>query len=100
MRLVRHRSRDTTHPDEAECLARHLRAHHVGGAPTRPGAVANVSLAFTCSSRNGQQQGHSQVRGAVGQDLRRVGHDDAGIPGGSHIDVVEPDPKVAEDPTL
>ena len=42
-----------------------------------------------------QQQGHGEIRRAVGQDLGRVGNGDGKFLRGGDIDVIEADPEVA-----
>src|SRR5204862_5332893 len=43
---LRHGLADTAQPDEAERLAAHTRAQHVGRPPPRPGTVADEPVAF------------------------------------------------------
>ncbi len=95
---LRHRAGDPAHPDQAQRLARHLRAEHVGGSPAGPLAAAQVALALAGPPRRHQQQRDGEVGGGVGQDVGCIGDRDPARLRGVDVDVVEPDPEVRDQP--
>ncbi len=94
----RDRARDPAHADQAEGLAGHAGAHHVGRPPAGPFAVAQVALALAGAARDREQQRHREIRGAVGQHFRRVGDGKTRGFCRVQIDVIETNAVAAENP--
>src|SRR6266540_1608800 len=97
-RAPRDRPTDSPQPDQAERLAAHPRAEHVGRPPTGPGAAAHVPLGFPAAARDHEHQHDGVVRRVVGAHVGRVGDDQTASPRRGDVDVVEPHAEVGEDP--
>ena len=81
---------DPPHADDAEPLAPDAMAEHPGRAPAGPVLVADQHLgAFGEPPRHREDQRHGHVGGVLGEDARRVGHGDAALQRGRHVDVVD-----------
>ena len=97
MAALGHGLGDTAKTDAAQGFAGDLGRQHVGRAPTGPFPGAQVPFAFASTAGGGQQQVHGDVRRAVGQDFRRVGHHETGLLGRVEVDVVEAYAEIPQD---
>ena len=77
------------HADDAEALAPDPVAQHGGGRPALPVAAAQQPLALGEPARHREDQRHGHVRRVLGQHPRRVGHQDAALPGRGEVDVID-----------
>jgi hypothetical protein len=81
---------DPSHADDAEPLTPDAMAEHPGRAPASPVLVAGQHLgALGQPPRHGKDQRHGHVGGILGEDARRVGHGDAALQRGCHVDIVD-----------
>ena len=86
----RDRLADPAHADDAEPLAADAVAEHPGRAPAAPFLAAGKHLrAFGETPRHRKDQRHGHVGGVLGENARRIGHGDAALNCGRHIDVVD-----------
>ena len=88
---------DAAHAEDAERVVVHVLADQQVDPPFRPLAGVHEALALTQPAGRGQQKREGEVGGGVGQDVRRVGDQDAGARGGGNVDVVEADGDVGDD---
>ena len=95
-----HDAAHPAHAQDAEPLARDLRADHERGAPVLPPPFAHELFAFAGTARGADHQHHRELGSRVRQHVGRVGHDDAPPAGGLHVHVVVADGEVGDDPDL
>ncbi len=87
------RHADPPHPDDAEPLPPDPVPEHRGRTPTGPAAAADQPFSFGEPARDREDQRHRHIRGVLGQDTRRVGHDDAALLRRREIDMVDAGPE-------
>ncbi len=91
---LRHRPSDPAHADQAERLARDVRAEHVGGPPAGPVAAPEMALALAGAAGRHEQERHREIGRRVGEHVRRVRDGDPAGLGGLDVDVVEADAEI------
>ena len=82
---------DAPHADNAEPLAVDSVPEHPGRRPAVPvvGAGLEHRRALGETPRHGKDQRHGHVGRVLGQDARRVGHDDRAVPRRVEVDIVD-----------
>ena len=82
---------DAPHADDAEPLAVDAMAEHPGWRPAVPFAAAALQQirALGEPARHGEDQRHGHVGGILGQHAWRVGDEDAAVPRGFEVDIVD-----------
>ena len=98
VRPARHRPSDPSEPDEAKRLAGDFGPEQVSRAPPGPGAGAHVPFPLPGAPGDHQHQHDRVVGGVVGEDVGRVGDDQAAPFGRGDVDVIEPHAEVGQDP--
>ena len=88
---------DPATADDAELFAAQLRAEHEVDRPALPRAAPDQPLSFADPPRRGQDQRPGQLRGGLGEHVRRIGDDHAALRRRWNVDVVVADGDVCDD---
>src|SRR5215210_924161 len=91
---------DPSKTDDAERLAYEAVSDHERRRPLPGRPRANETVALGDTPRHVEDQGEGELGGHLGENVRRVGDDDAPRRGRLEIDVVEPDRVVGHDTEL
>jgi hypothetical protein len=94
---TRHRAPDPAETDDAQCLAVDVGPPQQSPSPGLPLAGADVGVGFHDAPAGRHEQSPGEVGGGLGEDVGRVGDDDAMTAGGRHVDVVEAHGHVGDD---
>ncbi|CAM2160142.1 hypothetical protein PT2222_70126 [Paraburkholderia tropica] len=97
LRAPRDRAPDPPEADDAERLAVHARAEHVGHAERFAPARAHDALVFRGAAAGRQHEQHREIGGAFGQRIGRVGHDDAACVRRRHVHMIDARTRVRDD---
>ena len=79
---------DPAHADDAEPLAPQFPSGHPGRGPALEPALGHDPGPLDDAATDRQDQGHGQIRRVLGQDARRIGHDQAAAHSRVDIDVI------------
>jgi hypothetical protein len=87
------------HPDPAQADHPHGRASDLDApvgrrVPAAPAPGAQIALGVAHPAGRGEGESHRQLRGRLGEDVRRVGDRDTPLPAGLAVDVVVTDREV------
>ena len=88
---------DPSEAQDAERLAVHVGAPEEIPLPALPLARAREVVGLDDAPGGRHQERPREVGGGLGEDVGRVGHDDAAAPGGRDVDVVVADRDVRHD---
>jgi hypothetical protein len=91
-----HRPADPAVADDSQLSPPQLHAEHEVEGPALPSAAAHEAVALRHAPRDVHDQRPGQVGSRLGEDIRRVGNDNASRARGVHIDVVEADCDVGD----
>ncbi len=87
---------DAAHADDAQPLAPQLASAHPGGGPALEPAVGDGLRALDDAAAYGEDQGHGQIGGVLGQDARGVGNDQAAPNRRVDVDMIHPGTEVGD----
>ncbi len=93
-----HRPADPAQADDAQPFARNLAAQEEVELPAPEAPFPSIPIGLWDFACHGQNQCPGQVGRGLGQDSRRVGHEDAPFVRGRKVDVVVADGAVGDDP--
>mmetsp|Transcript_23469 Transcript_23469/g.41257 ORF Transcript_23469/g.41257 Transcript_23469/m.41257 type:complete len:225 (-) Transcript_23469:2102-2776(-) len=96
MAPMRNRLSNTPHTHDANTLARHMQAQHLGWVPPGPVPRTHRPLALCRAPRRHQHEHHTNIRRGIGHGPGRVGHDNARRFGGRHIDMIKSHAKIRQ----